>query len=461
MTSTLLNSLLQILLTPYALIGVGLIPLILTNRSKFLPWIIFSLCCFTASLGKFELPFYGAPPLAFPLEQIRALGRPLTIVLLSLLALLTLKAPSQGEQTDVPKPISYLAIVQGIIFIKTALQGDWMFAMLNAVTLSAVFFVTVKGFALWLHEEKDLYLAVWSLALSGLLFIVVNSFQAVQNLYPLMYVSGRFLGTTNNPNMAALVLSSSIPCFLFFIEDKGTKSWLKFLWLLVLIVAMVFLFLTGSRTGIILAFVAILIFYRQRVWFLIRLCLVIGITLLLLQSLLPQNSVNLTIVQPDTLWDRYLMGGNTRTQVWFSLWNDFIDNPIFGKPFQSDRLSLGESSWLTVAATLGIIGLIPMLLFGVEYLKILLQLYRLSFQKTKYSLIFNLVFSALFSLLVGSFVEAFLLGTLTFPLFTLLLHISLGHYLVKMYSDSNPTLLPDVTLHRVISHSLPKTVTSL
>lgn len=461
MTSALLNSFLQVLLTPYGLLGAAMLPVVLTNRSRLLPWLLFSLCCFTASLGKFELPFYGAPALVFPLEQIRALGRPLTIVLLGILSLLTLKANRQDNLRTIPKSLLYWGLVQVVVLIKTALQGDWTFALLNAATLGAVFFVTVNGFTAWLHDEKDFYLAVWSLAISGVIFIVANSYQAAQNLYPLMYIGGRFSGTTNNPNMAALVLASSIPSFLFFIEDRRTRSWLKLLCLLVLIVAMVFLFLTGSRTGVILAFIAVFIFYRQRLWFLIRLALSAGVLFLLLQPLLPTNSVNLMIVQPDMLWERYRFGSDTRSQIWLNLLNDFLNNPFFGKPFQGDRLSVGESSWLTVAAMLGIIGLTPMLMFGVEYLKTLLQLYRLSLHETKQSVAYSLVFSTLFSLLVGSFVEAFLLGTLTFPLFTLLLYISLAHHLIKVSENRTSIMLTEIPLSKTSSRGFPKTVTSL
>ncbi len=460
MTPSLLTTFFQILLTPYGLIGILFIPLVLTSHSKFLPWILFGLCCFTASLGKFDLPFSTAPSLVFPLEQLRTLGRPLTIMLLGLLSLLTLKTKGQGNQIAIPKAFFYLALVQVIILLKTAFQGNWMFALLNAATLGLIFLITIKGFSLWIYNDNDFYLAVWSLALAGFTFIAVNGFQAVQNLYALTYIGGRFLGTTNNPNMAALVLTSSIPCFLFFIEDNLTRSWLKLLWLLTLTIAMMFLFLTGSRAGVIVAFLAILIFYRQRIWFLIRLCLVIGVILLILQFFFPENSIDLTIFQTDTLWERYLLGGNTRSQVSLALWNDFINNPLFGKSFQGDRLSLGESSWLTVAATLGIIGLIPMLLFGVEYLKILVQLYRLSMQKTKYSLAYSLVFSALLSLFIGSFAEAFLLGTLTFPIFTLLLYISLSNYLVTAHNNDKSIVLQNVPSRNLSSYNLrnlPKT----
>ena len=98
------------------------------NLSK-IKWLLLSLFYFSSSLAKYEKDWLKeTPSLVFPLEQIRDLGRPITLFFLLLIILLVLFTKNKRRYWLVPKPLYFLAIVQLIIFFKTLYAGDIIFA---------------------------------------------------------------------------------------------------------------------------------------------------------------------------------------------------------------------------------------------------------------------------------------------------------------------------------------------
>ena len=88
MNKTFLDQLINFVFTPYGiiLIAFGLLVTVKATKDRPTGWLLFSLCFFAASLNKYRDQWIREPPpLLFPLQQIRAFGRPLAIVLLVLL----------------------------------------------------------------------------------------------------------------------------------------------------------------------------------------------------------------------------------------------------------------------------------------------------------------------------------------------------------------------------------------
>lgn len=223
---TFLTQLFQLLLTPAGLAGlVGLILVLQARRSARLAWLLVSVGCFTASLAKFGDAFIVEPPaLAFPLQQLREMGRPLTIALLGLLLLVAVLRPAAHRRSWLPRPLLFLMLVQAAIFFKTVLFGSVLFAFLAASTFGAVVAVIILGPSRWLGDDRDFVLAAQTIAGVGLIFVAANGYQALIDLHPITFVHGLLLGTTGNPQHAATLLAATIPAFIFLYEQPAGRD---------------------------------------------------------------------------------------------------------------------------------------------------------------------------------------------------------------------------------------------
>lgn len=433
MESDYINQLLNLIVSPYGLIGVvaGLAVVDQARKSRRLAWLLFSLCCFAASLAKFKDEWTPEPPpLVFPLEQLRDVGRPLTILLLVLLLVLAFQTRNSWRRWLTPSPVRFLIVVQFIIFLKTLAYGSISFALLAALSFAAVVLMIRLGPSRWLQDEQNFHLATWSIALVGVIFIIANAYQAIININAITFLHGWFSGTTGNPHHSAVLLVATVPCFIFLIESCKQWNWRKALWIIGLGCVMVALFFTASRTGILMSGVSFLFFYRHRVGGLLRLGLIGSIALAIILPLLNQDAG--LGISNTTATDKFLSGDNTRAEVWSALWRAFINNPFFGAPLEGDRLGYGESSWLAAGATLGIVGLLPLMLFGLDCLRMIGKLIQTAKKQPRYALHCNTVIAGVTALLTGSFSEAFLLGNLTFSLMALLMYLSMGSCLLEV-----------------------------
>jgi O-antigen ligase len=281
----------------------------------------------------------------------------------------------------------------------------------------------------WLQDDGQFYLAVWAIASVGVLFVIANGYQAFFDLYPITFVHGALLGTTGNPQHAATLLATTVPCFLFLMQAQLQRR-SQIVWAIALVLVLIALFLTASRTGALMGGLAILLFFRRGKSQFIRVAFVVGLILAVLLPILGQSQGAFdTTAATSQLLDLE----DSRTYIWRAMWRTFSAHPFFGAPLQGDRLGYGENSWLAVAATLGMIGLIPLFFFGVSCIRLMIKLDQIATHSPMYSLHSNTIIAGLAALLVGSIFEAFLLGTITFPLLALLLYLSLGQYLIELH----------------------------
>jgi hypothetical protein len=437
MNKTFLDQLFTFLGTPYGMILVafGLIAIVRATKDRPTAWLLFSTCCFAASLNKYKDQWIReAPPLLFPLQQIRAFGRPLAIVLLVLLLLLAFQTRSNWRRWIIPPAIKYLAYVQFAIFAKTILYGDQEFAIISALTFGGIIVMFQRGPGRWLEDDKNFHLAVKSIAVAGLIFVVVNTYQYILNPQAVTFTQGRFLGTTGNPQHAGVLLAATIPCLMFLIQGIPNWTFTKTFWSALLLVTMYYLLLSGSRTGILMSMVSILFFYRNngKAWFRVILFLAFAAALIL-PFLQPENLSASSTGIDTTVSDRFTSTNNTRQGVWTGMLETFSQNILFGAPLaQNSRLGYGENSWLSVGASLGLVGFIPMILMGWESLKMIWQLTQLSNRNSYYFFQASAVVAGLGSMLVGSCFEAFLLGNITFSLLAFLTYLMMGGYLLEV-----------------------------
>jgi len=408
----------------------GGILLAISLKNYTLRWLLFSLCCFASSLAEYQDPFVEEiPALAFPLQQIRTLGRPLTYLLLILLCGLAFNSVRGNRISLMPRAFFFIIILQVLVVFKTIIYGNIFFAFLTILLFGVVIYMMVNGPSRWIQTEEDARKAIWSIAIVGVIFIIANSYQAYIDWLPITFTQGRFLGTTGNPQHAAVLLAATIPAINYQFEKYlGLEKWF---WLITLVLSLYGLYLTGSRTGMLIALLALIIYYRRRIRnLLLWILLIIPLSSIIInETFITEESVG-----SETLTERYLNVEDTRTMVWEAQARAFNQYPVFGAPLKGERFRYGENSWLAVAASFGILGLIPLVIFGWLCLQMMLKLNKLSQLDPKHLRLYQLVISGLFSLLVGSYLEAYLLGNITFPLLCIFLYLIIGNFLIEKYT---------------------------
>jgi hypothetical protein len=348
-----------------------------------------------------------------------------------LLIFIALKAKNIWRKKIMPQPLTYLILVQSVIFFKILVYGNPEFAFLSAATFGGVVLMVIMGPSRWLQNEENFQLGVWAIAMVGVIFGVANGYQALIDKYAITFVHGWFLGTTGNPHHAAILITATIPAFLFLFFHNEKHSWMKWIWLGFLALAIFGLLMTASRTGTIATVVSLLIFFRRRGGNLLQIALIFAvIAAFVLPSLSPTDLDTSELLSP-TASKFSKLDASTRSGVWGSYWGLFLKYPLFGAPFVGDRLRFGESSWLGVLGSMGLVGAIPMFMFGWTSLQMIFKLDHLSKIRPDYYLKCSVVIAGLLSLLVGGASEAYLLGNLTFSLLAVFLYLVLGNYLIE------------------------------
>ena len=430
---TFITQLVGFLTSPLGAAGaiIGLILLHQAGRSARWAWLLVSLYGFAATLGKFQSPFIPEPPaLVFPLQQLRELGRPLTMALLGLLCFVAFQRNNRAALPALPWAIRFLLGVHLVIFLKNFSAGSLSYALLALVTIGAIVVAVMLGPARWLEEETGFRYGVGSLAAVGVIFVALNTFQATFSIYPLTFIGGRFLGTTPNPQQAAITLAVILPSLMFFLESQPQAKWTRLFWSVILALVICALIFTGSRTGWAMGVATLIFFYRHKLTYLLRLVLLVGVMVGIIWLIFGSNLEALGVTLATTS-DRFFFGEDTRQFIWPALWRNFQAYPIFGVPLRGDRLlGYGESSWLGAASSLGVVGLLPLSLFGLSCLLMMGRLFQFCRMHPDYFLAGSTVIAGLAALLVGSVFEAILLGNLTFYTMALLLYLVMGQHLL-------------------------------
>ena len=438
------NQLVNFILTPAGLVLLGcslFIPIQANQNHPRFRWFLVSFFGFAASLSAFTDEYIKVPPpLVFPLQEIRQFGRPLAILLLVLLLVISLNTKNIWRKKIIPQPIIYICLVQCAIVCKILTSGSSSFAFLGGATFGSLVLVVILGPSRWLDNDDSFQLGVWAIAMVGVIFTLVNGYQALFDLYPLAFIHGWFLGTTGNPHHAAILIDATIPSLLFmFFNTKQRKYvWLKWLWAVFFCLEAIVLLMTASRTGISVFIVSILIFFRYRLG---RLSLIIVLAALLISLLIPDFTSSSKPELFSRTVDKFEAGENTRGNVWNRYLGAFLEYPVIGEPLKGDRLRFGESSWLGVFGALGLAGGLPMLMFGWSSFKMIIKLDHLSKIRPNYYLKCSVVMSGLLSLLFGGISEAYLLGNLTLPVLAVLLYLVLGNYIIEFAKRENDNFI--------------------
>jgi hypothetical protein len=406
---------------------------------KNLVWLLTTITIYLSSLSTYtknEILFgIEVPKLIEPLETLRANGRLLTAGFLIFLLFFLLIVKGSVRELKLKKQMSFfskdplvllLVTVHALFIIKLLIDSptDLLFNSLLSQLLFFVLVFIIYNLASNLKTQRDFTRIVEYISLSAIIFILLNMVQLLIDQNAVFYIANLFLGTTGNPQHAAIFICMTLPSLLFSLEQGWIdKNKIKFfVCLLTVCFSFYFLFRTGSRTGLI-SFAATSIFLISRT------NLVTSVIFLFFGAFI--FAIWGDILSTDSS-DAISKLSNTSADSREAVWNWALDNfnqYLFGIPFVGE-IGFVESTWLSLLSALGLLGLlISLLLVGNFFTKIkmLISLEKISSYQNRQVTLITANFICAFTISWG---EASLLGILTPYVIILMINVVLFNFVV-------------------------------
>lgn len=393
--------------------------LVCTARFDRLKWFVLSLMLYTATLGFSNNPLLDNT-LAFPLQQIRALYRPLPLGLLFILVLPALGA-SRGARW---KPLG--AGVIAFFVFELGFSGRYIFANLADLRSRGVFGLTVfvgifitlgVGVSKWLQSLDDVHALLRSVVGSGAVLVVATLYQVVINRAAVLD-GGRLLGTTNNPQHLGIYLALCLPVSAYLFTRRGESPGWRGFHAAFMGLGLLFLLWSGSRSGMLVLVVGMALLFRARLGRLALVGAVVGGVVLVAVQFLDTSLSNA---------GRFTSTLDTRTVIWTRLWRAFLANPVLGNPAPENQ---GESSYLSAAASFGLVGLFPLVVAAALFFRDVARMQRLRGRLGEQAFLVDLVTATLVTMLMVGFFELYLIGTVTEYVFCIYLFGAVTAFLI-------------------------------
>jgi hypothetical protein len=387
---------------------------LLVSQFKYI-LLILAIAASTLSMETYEVH----RTLIFPLEQLRAQGRPLTIALTLLFLIALLRTPDRGSRRKylIGGSIAFFAY-QVAMSSRLIFGGDFARGAPELLIFSLLFLTLGLALARSLQTWND----GLALAGTGILFAVMNVGQFLAHPGSVA-PSHRFEGTTGNPQHAAPFCAMLMLPILYLMIRPGRSRFGRIGMIVAFTTLLVMDLWTGSRTGLLMTITGIGLLFRTRIGRLAGTGIIITCLVLLV--------ANVTA----NLWGSHVISAhlisteNTRAGVWNEMIGDFLSSPVAGQ-LNHGVFGVGEGSYLATAADFGLLGLIPMAAFLALTFLALIRLQRVR----KYlpdSMLADLATAAIAQILVGGIFEGFLVATLVVEQYMVYIYLTLIAFLLE------------------------------
>ncbi|HWE01447.1 MAG TPA: hypothetical protein VG326_03480 [Tepidisphaeraceae bacterium] len=385
-------------------------------------WVVLAILLFTSTLS------FGTDalqnPLIAPLQQMRFAAEPITLMLLIFLVIPSFLSQGAPLRTPVLAAAIVFWTLEMTYSAHVAISAELQRGVLSMVIFTTILVVMGIGMPRWFRGLQDVQAAARCMGAAALLFILGTTAQLLVNQSAIIH-SNRLYAITSNPQHAAFILAILlIPISVLLASSREPKA-LRILWGATAGVAVAMIIWTGSRTGVLTALVGIGLLFRRRIGTFLGVGFVIAIFVFFF----------LAIFKPDTAATSRLVSTlDTRTGVWMLQFQRFQANPFFGTMSQTDYTA-AESSYLTIAAHTGILGLA--LLGGVLWFMTTairrLRRLRATLRIEDDRLLVDWAPAGLIAILIGAFFEGVLVGTINFMLLGIYFYLAI----LKFLSDKN------------------------
>lgn len=419
-----IDRLFEILMSPVGAVLLFLVVIIMVASfiSERVNWVLLGSTLWITTFGSVRNKWFDITLWA-PLQFLRVNTRQLSILcLLLLFFLLLIRLKWRPLSSGILGWLCFQLYWTGDIL----LASDYEKGVLGGITVILVFFVICVELGGCLTAEKVFPMLRTMLLTFVICFLGGLLVQFLINRGAMTPGGGRLQGTSDNPQSCGWSLSTCLLTLIFLWyswEHKGVVA--KVLLLGLSFFCFIFLLWTGSRTAWLMTIVAVAVFFRRRLGSLILgfipiVFLAVGYLLLFsdgdVQSVVMSRSLTV----------------DTRSTVWAGLWRAFMDSPFFGQIYSVG----GENSYLTVAASMGIVGLSIMgiaFFCGMKNIFYVLKGYYLLDSQEK--VLFDYVLTGLVSMAVCGMLDGFLLALLTIYAVFPWIYLTILNYLVRRVSE--------------------------
>jgi len=361
--------------------------------------VVWSLLLFLGIQGRYREIYYDLT-LTSPFDQIRSASKALFV---GLIAILSFKAIFQGEKRQnlhLPVATFFILLLQCFFGIRFILDSDPYHGLLAPFIILMLILGLSLVFIKHYSGPGDIHNVLTCSQFAGMSFCLVSIHQYVIRPGSVL-VGGRMTGISGNPNFAGIFLATLLLLSVYLLLSYGrTRAWR--IWDLACIVLFsVFLFWSGSRTAAVLGSVGIvwLLRFKMNVWvFIIPLAMIAGLVV-----------TNFGTEASDSLARLSSFEDTGRYRIWTNHLQIFLNDPIFG----GYAITAIENSYLSIAGSTGVVGLLALFLAGIVHCKNVLYVWRHRDFLCEYKMLADLILAWTISFAIAACFEGFLLAIAT------------------------------------------------
>jgi O-antigen ligase len=434
---TYLDQLMQLVTEPegLVLIGLGLCFTIAMLAFDRLFWVTLALALCTAAVTPPASDWYDLR-LATPIHELAIFSRPLTVFLLVLLLLNGVRFTAPPRYRFIPVATVSLLILQTVVCTRLVVSPETLRGLLSFGVYVLLFLTLGVTLQRRLQTYSDLKRIVGCVVAAGAMLIALTIYQLAVNP-SMINPAGRLFMTTANPQAAGIILGLFIPASTALLMLPGTTIAKRIGLLTLIVLAIIFVFWTGSRTSMLMVVIGVAVLFRARLGAgVVVICaLALGVVagLEIMSQSMTQGAIGGV--------ERMVTAGNTRSDVWLDLINDFAANPVFGS--LGGGYTIRENSYLAAAARFGLVGLVPMLFLVIMIFKQMVGLNRIRRQGGKELTVFcDLLIGSLAALGAGAMFEGLVFAVLHFWLFAAYMYFAAGSFLIDSVRIESATDSP-------------------
>jgi hypothetical protein len=412
----------------FALAAVGSVVVFMSMARLKAALLIYGAFIFAASITAPSTPMgILVPTVITPLQTNRANLYLATGVLMALAALFHAGKLKVGSLPGVGMVMLAIGLYAG--FVRVIASDNPMGGLQTILFVLGTTLPVLLVASAMLDDEEDALLGMRLIALVSAAWIVccVAQFFVRRNVLTITGVT-RFQGMLANPQHAGAYLAlMSWVCLFLFMEDVKLRY--RPIWLALTIVNSLMLLWTGSRTGLgMFAVGSMAIFYVR-----------IGRAILFLPVLGGLFALGLEFIRGDlggTLGLEVIGGrGDTRSYAWGLLWEQFLENPVFGTG-AAEETRFSENSVLFGLATYGMfMGLIIAALFVAAAVTAMKIWRARPFMTPLERRLGDAYLGFMAMYFAGSMFEGYMVSRVSTPLALLLFFSCIGPFLLRRVRD--------------------------
>ena len=397
-----LHPLITFLLTPGGLAGFVVFAGLMVYgwQGRYGRELLLFMAVLTGMVGYYISPYWDNT-LIGPLESFRAMCKPLFVIAVAVLALKYLVSSSSMRAV----PARNAAVAYLVLLAAYALRIGFAApqrAVGGAVMALLLFLAIVQFVRRSVTTGGELAALLSAFLLAGLAFYLLSAVQLVLGAPNSIVIVGRFCGLADNPqniaeNTACMLLMAN-----YLVLSGYSARWQKALGAVSMFVMFPFLLWTGSRTGVGMVVVGLVVMNGARIRRWVAVCVGVLAGWELYSHLFRGVAAaggHLT----STL--------NDRSGPWIRGWDAFVAHPLFG---QVSVNILVENSFISVAMGLGVLGLIILLILANAQIQDMATVFRWRLRVDSESRkICDFALALASALTAGMFFDAYLLAVAT------------------------------------------------